>query len=233
MAYRKVTTYQQAFEGELGMKVDDNVKGFIREMEAKGHTEKSICFSIWKGSEKICAFKGDSRFFNILRNEIGKWSWPEGDPRWDEYWKRKNEEKKAAAIREEIELAAEYEGEVQAIEKRAEKVPKNVKGFVYFFQGECGGAIKIGYSRDPEKRLRTIQTGYPDTIKILLIIPGTEKTEKILHKQFGKSRLKGEWFRPDDYVIEEIKELNRKYSTSGGDNHASRTPKQVPTRLPP
>ncbi len=220
MAYRKITKYQEAFEGELGIKIDDKVKRFIRDMEVLGHTEKSICFSIWKGGEKIRAFKGDSRFFGVLRNEINKWSWPKGDKRWDEYWKRKNEEKKAAAIRKE-ELARRKEEAIEEAERKK-------RGFVYFFQGECGGAIKIGYSRDPEQRLKSIQTGYPDTVKILLIIPGTEKAEKALHEQFEKSRLRGEWFKPDDYVIEEIEKLKQKNSTKAGGDTSGKA-KQIQT----
>lgn len=81
-------------------------------------------------------------------------------------------------------------------------------GYVYFIQGQCGGAIKIGYSMNPTERLKELQTGYPDTLKILLIIPGDLNTEKALHRKFEGSRLKGEWFRPDDYLINSIKEFS-------------------------
>ena len=198
MALRKIVTYQDAFE-LIGVKQGDKINSLVKDMEKAGHTEKSISFSIWRSREKLRAFKNDSRFCGILMNEIRKWSWPNDDPRWAEYWDRKNEEKKAELIRKEIEEQEIYDGN---------NLPKKKsKGFLYFFQGQSGGAIKIGYSSSPEKRLKELQTGYPDALKILLMIPGDEKAERVLHQQLKDFRLKGEWFKPDRYVIDKIKEL--------------------------
>ena len=61
MAYR-VTTYIQAFEGTLGIKFDDRMKKFVTDCEHDGHTEKSICFTVWKKQDKLLCFKNDSRF---------------------------------------------------------------------------------------------------------------------------------------------------------------------------
>ena len=209
MAYR-VTKYEQAFEVILGIKFDAKLQAFVARMEREGHTEKSICFTIWKKQDKICAFKGDSRFFSILENEINKWSWKKDDPRWDEYWARKNEAERAKRIRQEIDNCRTDEKELGIIDKGTQKRPKKHKGYVYFLQGQCGGAIKIGYSINPEKRLRELQTGYPDTLIILLMIPGSEASESALHRQFEASRLNGEWFRPDNLLIDKIKELKAK-----------------------
>lgn len=213
MPYR-ITNYKDAFEGVLEIKFDEKWKRFVQNLEKEGHTEKSISFAIWKSQDKLLAFKNDSRFLSILRNEINKWSWKKGDPRWDEYWRRKREAEKAEAIRRELENYTEDEQELANIEKNAKKPPKKCKGYIYFIQGLCGGAIKIGYSKNPEKRLAELQTGYPDTLTILLMIPGTEATERTLHRQFEASRLKGEWFRPDKYVIDKIKELKAMYGQS-------------------
>jgi len=213
MPYR-VTTYEDAFVGVLGIKIDDRIKKLIKELEVEGHTEKSIAFSIWKSQEKLLTFKGDSRFLSVLRNEVNKWSWKKDDPRWQEYWRRKKEEEKAKKIRQQLEYIREDEREFKSIEERAngKKRIKKATGYVYFIQGLCGGAIKIGFSKNPEVRLKELQTGYPDTLTILLIIPGTEATERAIHRKFEASRLKGEWFRPDDYLIEEMKKLKKMYS---------------------
>jgi hypothetical protein len=202
MALRKIVTYKDAFE-LIGVKQGDKINSLIKSMESEGHTEKSISFSIWRSREKLRAFKNDSRFLTILKNEIRKWSWPKNDPRWIEYWDRKNEEKKAELIRKEI--------EEQEICNCDNLTRKKFKGFIYFFQGQSGGAIKIGYSSSPEKRLKELQTGYPDALKILLMIPGDEKTERIIHRQLKEFRLKGEWFKPDRYVVDKIKELKARY----------------------
>lgn len=210
MPYR-VTTYKMAFEGVLDIKIDDKIKRLIKELEEEGHTEKSISFAIWKAQDKLCAFKRDNRFISILRNEINKWSWKKGDPRWDEYWKKRKESEKAKRMRQEIENYNKDEFEKKRMQGIANSPPKEPKGYVYFIQGLCGGAIKVGYSVDPNKRLKELQTGYPDTLTILLMIPGTEQTEKTLHRQFESSRLKGEWFRPDEYLIDAIKNLKAKF----------------------
>lgn len=207
----RITTYAQAFALlDIDFSKNEAMKIFVARMEKEGHTEKSICFTIWKKQDKLNAFRNDSRFLSILQNEINKWSWRKDDPRWQEYWKRKEEERKAEAIRQELATIKQEEYEFEQIEKRSKR---KYKGYVYFIQGQCGGAIKVGFSVNPKLRLRELQTGYPDTLLILAIIPGTPHTEAVLHKKFEASRLKGEWFRPDDYVIQTIKELKEKYAS--------------------
>ncbi len=210
MAYR-ITRYEQAFEDVLGIKIDEKIKAFLKRMEREGHTEKSICFTIWKKQDKLLAFRRDSRFLGVLENEINKWSWKRDDPRWTEYWNRKKEEEKAVKIKKELDAIREDEKEKENMEKVARKPPKKLKGYVYFIQGQCGGAIKIGYSANPAKRLKELQTGYPDTLKILLMIPGSESTERTLHREFEASRLNGEWFRPDEYLLNRMKEIKAMY----------------------
>jgi hypothetical protein len=207
----RVTTYRQAFMGILGLHFDDKLKSFVKKLEQDGHTEKGISFSIWRSQDKLNAFKNDRRFMGILENEINKWSWKKDDPRWTEYWNKKNEGIKAEKIRKEIDSYTKEESELKEIDERAIKPQKRLKGYVYFIQGQCGGAIKIGFSVDPAKRLKELQTGYPDTLKILFMIPGDESTERALHRLFEGARLKGEWFRPDDCLIDKIKELKNKY----------------------
>jgi hypothetical protein len=207
----RITTYQQAFIGVLGIPLDGEMQQLVRSLEKEGHTEKGISFSIWRSQDKLNAFKNDKRFIGILRNEINKWSWKKDDPRWIQYWNRKNEAVKAGKIRKEIDDYYDDKYEIEAIEERAKKPSRKFKGYVYFIQGLCGGAIKIGYSASPEKRLKQIQTGYPDTLAILLMIPGNENTERTLHRQLEGAKLKGEWFRPDTIVIDKIKELKVKF----------------------
>lgn len=206
----RVLTYNQAFEDVLGLRFDDKLKSFVARLEKEGHTEKSICFTIWKKQDKLRVYKHDSRFMSILENEINKWSWKKDDPRWVEYNKRKAEYAKTQRYLKELHRISEDSRSLAYLDKELKRPPKHPKGYVYFIQGECGGAIKIGYSVSPEKRLKELQTGYPDTLIVILMVPGDESTERALHRKFDASRLKGEWFRPDNYVIEAIKDLQRK-----------------------
>ena len=211
--YVKITTYKQAFEQVLEMEFDKKLQDFVKRLEEEGHTEKSIAFSVWKTQEKLMRFKKDTRFLGILKNEILKYSWRKGDPRWDSYWEKKKEEEQAKKYIEALEFKKkqdDIEYEDKKIEKslekqlKTQKYPKRIKGYVYFIQGINGGAIKIGYSDNPESRLKALQTGYPDILKILLLVPGTEKTERYFHNKFAEHRLNGEWFRPEQEVLQEI-----------------------------
>ena len=57
---------------------------------------------------------------------------------------------------------------------------------------------KIGISKDPEKRLRNIQTGHPHRLRILeLRETDSKKTkllESVIHKHLSNYRMTGEWF---------------------------------------
>jgi hypothetical protein len=56
------------------------------------------------------------------------------------------------------------------------------------------GFVKIGYSKDPSKRLKQLQTGCPERLKIICKIPGDKKLERKLQKLFWRNLLDDEWF---------------------------------------
>jgi hypothetical protein len=214
----RITTYEDAFTKVLEMEFTEPLRKFVKGLEAEGHTEKSISFTIWKKQEKLKVYKHDERFRAILRNEVNKYSWKKDDPRWEEYWNKRNESER---VRKEAERLREHKKELTAynLDKsyntvtEKEAFAKKPTGYVYFVQGCCGGAIKIGFSKNPEKRLQGLQTGYPDTLRILLLVPGKEKTEQYFHRKFELYRLNGEWFKPEKVILDEIKELKAKYAS--------------------
>tara|TARA_B100000214_G_C23743328_1_gene524271 strand:- start:121 stop:417 length:297 start_codon:yes stop_codon:yes gene_type:complete len=67
---------------------------------------------------------------------------------------------------------------------------------LYIVQSDVSGAIKIGRSKDPRKRLKQLQTGSPYKLKLLAIVPEKGNIEKSLHSSFSsyKKSCKGEWF---------------------------------------
>jgi hypothetical protein len=214
--YTKITTYNQAFEQILGMRFDDKLQTFVKALEKEGHTEKSIAFSIWKTQDKLKQYKGDTRFLSILLNEIRKYSWAKGDTRWNDYWKKHNEEEKAKKITDELKKQQAAENRKIGIEKaKITRYKNKYPGFVYFVQGEFGGGIKIGYSKTPESRLKQLQTSYPDTLKILVLVPGSNKDEKSYHRKFEHIKLNGEWFKPEKELIDEIEILKARYGQVG------------------
>ena len=69
--------------------------------------------------------------------------------------------------------------------------------YIYII-GSDNPPYKIGISKDPEKRLRNIQTGHPYKLKILELretnAKRTRLLESVIHKHLDNYRMKGEWF---------------------------------------
>src|SRR5262249_47936749 len=53
---------------------------------------------------------------------------------------------------------------------------------------------KIGWSKNPKKRLSSLQTASPDELVLLGTIQGGLEVETELHRRFAKHKLQGEWF---------------------------------------
>lgn len=73
--------------------------------------------------------------------------------------------------------------------------------FIYVIAGDPAGPVKIGFSNDPHKRLRQLQTGYPGRLTLhyteAFPEPRARLMERIIHKTIAPRRVKGEWFSID------------------------------------
>ena len=56
------------------------------------------------------------------------------------------------------------------------------KDDLYFIQSDFTGMIKIGRSKDPQKRLKQLQTGNPNRLKLIASFKGKGEEEKYLHE---------------------------------------------------
>lgn len=89
---------------------------------------------------------------------------------------------------------------------------------VYFFpeRGVESPAIKIGFSKDPLKRLKQLQTGHSSKIgsEGWLEHPNAQSYEQELHAKFSKYRIRGEWFEYSEEIKKFLNELrtNKKYT---------------------
>jgi hypothetical protein len=70
-------------------------------------------------------------------------------------------------------------------------------GFVYFIQAGDDGPIKIGWALDPTARLKELQVGCPEPLRLLMTIADDGELESQLHRRFASLRLRGEWFRAE------------------------------------
>lgn len=71
--------------------------------------------------------------------------------------------------------------------------------YLYFIQSHKTGMIKIGVSKHPEKRLKQLQTGCADKLRIIAVFEGLGWRERALHDRLKRWRIRsnGEWFHYD------------------------------------
>jgi hypothetical protein len=62
----------------------------------------------------------------------------------------------------------------------------------------------IGVAKDPKARLKELQVGCPDELRLLGVVEGEEDTEESIHALLAEHRIRGEWFRPATDVFEII-----------------------------
>jgi hypothetical protein len=67
-------------------------------------------------------------------------------------------------------------------------------GFVYAIRDFGRRATKIGFSGNPKRRVRQLQTATAEVLHLGPQIPGDRSLERALHQHFAGHRLKGEWF---------------------------------------
>lgn len=111
-------------------------------------------------------------------------------------------EEQAARRAERERYAAEQRAHNEAVRR------ERARRWVYFIQGEAGGPIKIGISRDVERRRNELQRAERQPLKVLATIEGTMKDESALHQRFAAHRLHGEWFSPAADLLTHIANLN-------------------------
>jgi DNA-binding XRE family transcriptional regulator len=62
--------------------------------------------------------------------------------------------------------------------------------------------VKIGFTKNINKRLAQLQTSSPVKLEVLHLIEGNVSLEKELHQKFKEFRTSGEWFNYDSSILE-------------------------------
>lgn len=75
---------------------------------------------------------------------------------------------------------------------------------VYFIQEALGGYVKIGYTRDLNRRMRELDNNSPAGIYLLGYMDGARLTESTMHDTFALYRKRGEWYHPNKLLIDYI-----------------------------
>ncbi|MEM9110563.1 MAG: GIY-YIG nuclease family protein [Planctomycetota bacterium] len=92
--------------------------------------------------------------------------------------------------------------------------------YTYFMV--AGSFCKIGVSDNPEARLKTIQTGCPETVVLINKIKGN--VERDMHEMFAKYRTNGEWFK----IQGDLRSYLIKHGYSGSDKFGVATSNAKP-----
>src|ERR1700721_2897801 len=95
-----------------------------------------------------------------------------------------------------------------------------MSGFVYAI--ECGDAVKIGYAKDPVRRLSELNVGSANTHRLVGFAAGTKQHEFEIRGLCRASRIRGEWFAKTGIVLEFLERLPSRDSL----------PERVKTRKP-
>lgn len=83
----------------------------------------------------------------------------------------------------------------RVLDIRNTPAPQDLTGFIYIATDVAvPGLLKIGYSRTPKLRERTLQAEKP-TINIVSTFPGSLSQEAKIHEVLSVDRVRGEWFR--------------------------------------
>lgn len=93
---------------------------------------------------------------------------------------------------------------------------KHITGYVYVIKDETNGR-KLGFSTNPEMRLKQLQTGNKEILKIeyRLKVKDMRKAEAALHNLFAVYRLQmGEWFHLAEKDLLLLKKIFRVEQTT-------------------
>jgi len=97
---------------------------------------------------------------------------------------------------------------------------------IYFIQAQVFPfLIKIGFTESANvlKRFGSLKSSSAIELFLLLELPGTRHDEENFHKQFFAEKVKGEWFRPSnkilEFLLEKIEEKNRPFLRRADEKH--------------
>jgi hypothetical protein len=97
--------------------------------------------------------------------------------------------------------------EILPIVKPSGLVVPKPSGVVYFITD--GEFIKIGFSsKGADERMRSLATGSPRELTLLMVVPGSRRVEKYFHQLFGQAHERGEWFRKTERLMDYINKID-------------------------
>lgn len=89
---------------------------------------------------------------------------------------------------------------------KLKKTPnKSVEDDLYLILDASSKKLKIGRSKNVNKRLRQLQTSNSGRLSLLFTIKGKGSCEEYVHKKFSHLNTNGEWYEYDNSIIDYFK----------------------------
>ena len=82
---------------------------------------------------------------------------------------------------------------------------KDPNGIVYLIECKQNNVLKIGFTKNVNSRLDTLQRSNSGELKILYALNGTIELEKELLARFKTLQIRGEWFKWDKSIVSTFK----------------------------
>ena len=102
-------------------------------------------------------------------------------------------------------------GDAMTPEERIERVVRrHNSGFVCFIA--AGPFVKVGYSENPNARIKSIQTSNPYDVELIGVIRGGLSREAEVLRQLSHAHHRREWFHLTNDVRDQINDLCRNVS---------------------
>lgn len=109
---------------------------------------------------------------------------------------------------ESLEIEEERQKEEYSIECEKRFNQKEITPVhLYLILNESENTLKIGRSKNPEKRIKQLQCATGDKLILLKVANSMGKNEMDTHKKFNHLRLNAEWFKNDDSIIEYFEKI--------------------------
>src|SRR3954470_2408881 len=78
---------------------------------------------------------------------------------------------------------------------------KPARTWIYFIQAGTDGPVKIGITRNPRRRLASLQQANAEELRVLGLYRCYRLEERQLHDELAPACIRGEWFEPTPSVL--------------------------------
>lgn len=99
--------------------------------------------------------------------------------------------------------------ETRAVKRNLKKVERQAFGGsqIYVIKRKGARLVKIGVTRQLDRRMRALATGAGAELQLLVAFPGERGDEQMLHDRFAAYRKRGEWFEYTGPIERWVKEM--------------------------